>query len=353
MKEKTKMSPNNTKTLLGERGPRYRSGADIISEATSSVEVLNTRVPRTFQSMTEMKESYAPHCRAYYALAALSRRRTLGDKIRQEAMAMLFRHRVLIERSIYNDFALSNDRIDIISLASSEAFFGRSAKQGVSIRYPLASCIPTEKCGSRCYAHDGRDREINHIFRGVLNWYLGNSYEKGSNNVRQLIMRRLKPAISSAVGAARMEMMRASLEGYKREPRIRFSHIGEMVDTPAFTNALASEIKNIDATMKCVLYTRHPNAARIDPDLFLINFTVEEAGEKRRLWAPANAALVGSAWDGRVIHEAMVNFLEHHVEKVSATNTEAMICPVTLFHKTVISCDDARCDRCFRCSISE
>ena len=36
-------------------------------------------------------------------------------------------------------------------------FFGKSKKQGTSVRMPLTTCQPTMLCASACYAHDVLD----------------------------------------------------------------------------------------------------------------------------------------------------------------------------------------------------
>jgi hypothetical protein len=348
MKSRKSQSLLSTRVLIGPRAERYRASEDIFAEVARAEENLLSRRAAAWGSLHEIRSSYAPHCRAYYTLAALSRRKVLEEKDRRTSLSCLFRLRTLIERTILRDLAESEKSMEVLAIASEEAFFGSSAKQGVSIRYPLASCIPTDNCGGRCYAHDGRDREIHHIFRGVLNMYLGRIYEDGGDGVRADVMRRLARTISKAVFAAQEDKRRALAEGYSREPRIRFAHIGEMVDTPEFSNALALEIKRRDPSIRCVLYTRHPKVSGVDTRLFVVNFTLEGRGDRRKEYAPKDALIVSSAWDGVVMPEATVNFLEHHVEKIADASRSGSICPVTASHHAVVSCDEACCDRCFR-----
>jgi hypothetical protein len=257
----------------------------------------------------------------------------------------MFSVRVALERAIEAKLWTTVDAIDT---AVSGAFFGCSAKQGVGIRYALASCVPTATCGGRCYAHDGRDRELHHLFRAVLNWHLGRRYENGSAEERAAVLSRLAPAIVRAVHDARLDAHRAAEEGYRRAPRIRFSHIGDMVATPAFTNALAALIKGQAPDVSCVMYTRHPDASKLDASLFVVNFSIDGDRDARLRFAPPGARIVCSAWDGTVATSAQVNFLEHHVEKVFIGLKAAYTCPVTARHGEIASCDQAECDTCFR-----
>jgi hypothetical protein len=47
--------------------------------------------------------------------------------------------------------------------------FGKSKKQGISIRFSLTTCVPTNLCANLCYAHDGLDATPNSVVRGALN----------------------------------------------------------------------------------------------------------------------------------------------------------------------------------------
>ena len=231
--------------------------------------------------------------------------------------------------------------------ATKDSFFGKSKKQGVSIRYALASCVPTATCGGRCYAHDGRDRELLHIYRGVLNYYVGLEFENGSPQRRQQILGLLSKSIDKGVEAALVDQASALTEGYNRLPRIRFSHVGEMAATPEFTNALALEVKKRDPSVQCVIYTRHPKAKLLDTNSLVVNFTLEGAGDVREKFVPLGARIVNSAWDGNINEAAEINFLEHHVEKSTSAQGSGSICPVTANHKKTPSCDSAHCQKCF------
>src|SRR5262245_12984137 len=141
------------------------------------------------------------------------------------------------------------------------AFFGRSIKQGVSIRYPLHSCVPTKNCGGRCYAHDGRDRELGLVFRACLNYYIGRKYEEGDKHVREDVIRKMDRILEYGIARALEDRDAAAKMGFLRDARIRFSHIGEMISTPDFANTIAAEIKRRNPAIACIAYTRHPDAA--------------------------------------------------------------------------------------------
>ena len=120
-----------------------------------------------------------------------------------------------------------------------------------------------------------------------------------------------------------------------------------MASTPTFTNAVAKAIKRVNSDVQCVIYTRHPTANELDPELLVINFTVEGDADPRLAMAPKGARLVGSAWDGALSEIAEINFLEHHVEKSSSALGVGFICPVTVEHARGGSCDGCRCQACF------
>jgi len=277
----------------------------------------------------------------------MTRRTELDEDLRAEGLAQLFRMRTLVESRILEQIRFNAYNIPVDLEATKETFFGKSKKQGVSIRYALESCVPTATCGGRCYAHDGRDRELLHIYRGVLNYYIGLEFEKGSSDRRQQILSLLSKSIDKGVEAALVDQRFAFSEGYNRLPRIRFSHVGEMAATPNFTNAIAQEVKNRDKRVQCVIYTRHPKASLLDTNMLVVNFTLEGAGDVREKFVPQGARIVNSAWDGELNESAEINFLEHHVEKLTIAKGGGSICPVTANHKVTPSCDSAHCQKCF------
>ena len=319
----------------------------ILKEATTEAAALSLLDTIIYGSLPHLRESFVPVSRSYFALAAMTRRTELDENSRAEGLAKLFRMRTLIESRLLEQFRFNADKIPIELEATKESFFGKSKKQGVSIRYALASCFPTATCGGRCYAHDGRDRELLHIYRGVLNYYVGLEFENGSLERRQQVLGLLSKSIDKGVEAALVDQASALTEGYNRLPRIRFSHVGEMAATPEFTNALALEVKKRDPKVQCVIYTRHPKAKLLDTNLLVVNFTLEGAGDVREKFVPNGARIVNSAWDGDINEAAEINFLEHHVEKSTIAKGAGSICPVTANHKVTPSCDSALCQKCF------
>ena len=333
--------------FVGKRARGTAEPSAVLVAADEALTALAQRQPNPAEDLRALKHRYAAECRAYYSLAALSRRRVLDDSSRGEALFKLFRFRSVLENAIIADMESCGLRNDFLAAWATRSFFGVSAKQGVSVRYALASCIPTRTCGGRCYAHDGRDRELHHIFRGALNFFVGQSYELLGSGERLQLFERLNPAIAYGIAAARQEQAGALRDGFERAPRIRFSHIGEMAATPDFTNELARQIHRVDPEVACVIYTRHPNARHLDSAPLIINFTLEGDHDTRRSWVPAGSRVVASAWNGIVSSVAEVNFLEHHVEKVKEPVGTGVICPVTVDHGSKSSCDEAFCQLCF------
>ena len=320
---------------------------DVINEAEGEIEKLRLRVATAFQTISSLRVSYVNPARGYFALSALTRRTLLDESIRVRGLNKLYGMRALLETTMLADLRCSSSSANAFSDATKETFFGKSKKQGVSVRYALASCVPTVTCGGRCYAHDGRDRELLHIFRGVSNYYVGLEFECGSPERRQQVLGLLSRSIDKGVEASLVDQASALSEGYNRLPRIRFSHVGEMAATPEFTNALALEIKKRDPKVQCVIYTRHPKAKLLDTNLLVVNFTLEGAGDVRNKFVPNGARIVNSAWDGDINEAAEINFLEHHVEKSTIAKGAGSICPVTANHKVTPSCDSAHCQKCF------
>ncbi len=332
--------------LIPKKSKTAKSAVDVLSEAKVQFCELEGFQPVNLRDMRELRERYAKSCNAYYSLSALTRRKERCSE-HQESLDLLFPLRSKIEKLMLRDIRTSFSTKTILREAFGGAFFGASSKQGTSIRYALASCVPTATCGGLCYAHDGRDRELNHVVRGVLNWCVGVLYEESDEMTRHNIILEMDGVISGAVSNARKEADRAHAAGFSRVPRIRFSHVGEMASTPNFANAVAIEVRRRAPDLHCVVYTRHPNAGRLSSDSFIVNFTLESDSDSRSRFIPPLARIVGSAWDGSFIRKAEINFLEHHVEKKSTDSLSRTACPVTVSEKKVESCDDAKCVRCF------
>jgi hypothetical protein len=340
----------SVKSLIGDRTPRGLIVPEELNGSVDrmlhSIEALESAAP--VSSVDELKRRFSQACRLYYTVAAVSRRRVLNPALRTQLLKQLYPLRSQIERVVVRGLNNLTSTGSVLSLASQKSFFGVSAKQGVSIRYPLLTCIPTAECGGRCYAHDGRDRELHLLFRAALNYWVGSRYEAESTAGQELLIGRLSNSINHAVRAALADAEDSARAGWHRAPRIRFSHVGEMAATPNFTNRLAREIAKRNPVIACVIYTRHPRADRLDTSLLHVNFTLEGVDDTRRRFVPQGARIVNSAWDGRLDAAAAVNFLEHHVEKKASAVGDGHVCPVTANHDVIKSCDSARCDLCFR-----
>jgi hypothetical protein len=346
---KTMKAEQSTRNFIGKRSSRGSLDPEkLFSQATELVSQLKEQPVMKVDSMHELKTNFSNICKVYYQLAACSRRKVLDEQIRKKIYNILFDFRSAIENSMLSNLRESEGNFNIEKEVLKGRFFGSSSKQGVSIRYALASCKPTKSCGGRCYAHDGRDRDLNSLVRGVLNHYYGAKFEISSLSYQNFMINQLLPNIFRAVTDAMKDHDEALNKGFKREPRIRFSHVGEMASTPNFCNRIAQEIKKINPDVQCVIYTRSPVATYLDEQLFVINFTVDDSSDSRLRYANNNMNIVNSAWDGKLLESAHVNFLEHHVETVSAPKESGSICAVTYNHKDIISCDEAKCDKCFK-----
>jgi len=156
----------------------------------------------------------------------------------------------------------------------------------------------------------------------------------------------LGKAIRNAVQFAQTEARNAAHAGYRRAPRIRFSHIRDMAATPEFTNALATAIKRLASDVLCVMYTRHPNASHLDPALFVVNFSIDGDQDVGLRFASRGSRIVCSAWDGAVAKSAQVAFWSTMWRVFIRLNVET-VCPVTARHRESVSCNAADCDKCF------
>jgi hypothetical protein len=144
--------------------------------------------------------------RKYWSLARTARNKKVQEELRQSAHERLFRTRVKIEswleKSVYN--ALRSGSLDISDLLDGTVF-GKSLKQGVSFRLPLASCYPTVLCAGGCYAHDGLDASISTVIRGVLNGCFARYYEQSIPSERDRVMKSIEPHTRAAVRQALFE----------------------------------------------------------------------------------------------------------------------------------------------------
>ena len=298
---------------------------------------------------TGLRLQFDHELKEYFRLSGLSRSSSARPEYVQVALDQVFRVRVLLERSLISTIGRSSASFDSkVSAVLANSFYGFSKKQGTSLRMPLSTCQPTALCAGACYAHDVLDAAPGSIVRGAMNGWLAEQFERGGDVIRTEIIRRLelhsRRAIRSAFGELKLLP-----SGYKRRAYIRFSHVGEIVAFPGFANALARQVIELsEGKVDCVVYTRHRNAALLDPKLWIINFTLDERSLNRKAWVPPHARIVYSAFGGRISPLAEVNFLEHHRHSHSPkTAGEGRICPATLPETEVRSCDACCCNRCF------
>jgi hypothetical protein len=186
------------------------------------------------------------------------------------------------------------------------------------------------------------------VVHGVVNGIVAERFEHGQDPIQLAILARLQPQTRRDINAALQEV-RTLGSGWTRRPHIRFSHVGEIAAFPQFANALARQVRQLSGgEVDCVVYTRHPRARDLDPELLVINFTLDKSSQSRKSWAPPQARIVFSAFGGELSPEADVNFLEHHRWFHALTVGTGTVCPTTLPETRVRTCDAVRCDRCFR-----
>lgn len=287
------------------------------------------------------------YLRNYWGLARTARNLKVDEEIRTQAHSKLFLIRTRMEKW-FVDSALEALRTRVISAADllDGTVFGSSLKQGVSFRLPLSSCQPTADCAGGCYAHDGLDASITTVIRGSLNGAFAQHYEGSVAGERLGLLKVFSIPLKRAVHDSLRDSQRST---FKREARIRMSHVGELTAYPEFANAIASMIHDLsEGKVKCIIYTRHKDAKLLDPRLFVINFTLDNASLNRRSWAPESARIVYSAWEGQIREDVGVNFLEHHHLAHTASTGSGKICPATRPETTDKTCDGVKCDFCFR-----
>ena len=192
------------------------------------------------------------------------------------------------------------------------------------------------------------DASPNALVRGAFNGAIATFFESASMATRHKILELLERHTRKAVNAAINETKELDV-GWSRRPHIRFAHVGELPAYPEFANAVAAQVSRISGdAVDCVVYTRHRNAKKLDPSLWIVNFTLDKASASRRSWVPAGARIVFSAWDGEIDPHAATNFLEHHRWSHASPTGQGAICPTTLPQTTIRSCDAVRCSLCFR-----
>lgn len=282
----------------------------------------------------------------YWNLAILSRSDLKFPELSLKAKKIIFKVRVTIEKSIEKALkhSLKSGSINFPDLFVSN-IFSSSIKQGLSLRLPLSSCVPTKNCSWSCYAHDGMDAGRYAVIKGSINGLIAKEYENGSIKNRSIIERLLTLQVDKAIKEAARDQHKSD---FLRDARIRFSHVGEIAEFPDFANTFARLVKERSKdNVSCVVYTRHPNVGKLDDKLYVVNFTIDRDSEDRRPWVPDSARIVYSAWDGISNDNADVNFLEHHRFSHQENNGKGKICPVTIPINRLSTCDEAKCDLCF------
>lgn len=296
----------------------------------------------------ELRSKFYRDLLRYFALAALSRSTTAPGLMVREALALVFRVRVALERSITEAVVESVRRTGLAALGlTTTRLHGCSKKQGISIRMPLLSCVPSRICGAACYAHDVLDAAPASVLRGAVNGAIAAWYEQGGDDEREALLAALDRPVKRMVAAARKDAA-AAAGTFSRRPRIRFAHVGEFAHYPRFANALAARVSHTsNGEVDCVVYTRHPDARLLDQRLFVTLFTLDDASEDRRRFVPVGARVVRSAFGGRVTDTVDVNFLEHHRWIHMRPIGNGPVCPATAPATKERTCDACRCNLCF------
>ena len=315
----------------------------------NSYQGTHVKIPNNFKLST-ISNFYDIELKKYFALSALSRSTSSPKELVDRAYNLIFRIRTKIEKSITESIKeiLHKDEL-AMELLFQGSFFGCSKKQGVSVRLPLTSCVPSKLCGAACYAHDVLDAAPASIVRGAINGLIAEIYEKEDKNTKKYIMTQLTSHTKIAINTSINEVSQLQT-AWNRRPYIRFSHVGEISEWPKFCNALAKQVKDIsNESVDAIIYTRHPKAKYIDTDLSIVNFTLDKGSENRIGWKPDKSRLVYSAFEGEISPDVEINFLEHHrwihLEPIGSGN----ICPTTLPETKTEdrSCDKVECNLCF------
>ena len=284
---------------------------------------------------------------AYYAASAYSGKKSVPKLEKSYIRNKLFSARILLEKKTEKTIEklISDEIIDIDDLLKNQ-FFGISKKQGISFRLGLSSCTPTVACSKYCYAHDGRERSSNIILRCCINSQLIDLWYKNphlSYKFENKILKAVKIAKNEAIQAEKMYK-------FKRNPRIRLSHVGDLGNYPEFTNWIASKISELSSNdVLAVLYTRSKRVKELNSENIIINYSIDSTQDQIDIFPDKEFRIVSSAWDGQLNNMAKINFLEHHDNNFhSKPKGSGMICPVTNDTNTYKTCDEAHCDLCFR-----
>jgi len=281
----------------------------------------------------------------YFGLAALSRSKSADSQLVSEAYSRVFQVRVDIERVIQETIIENVGRSPgLLARLLKGSLYGASKKQGVSLRLPLSTCVPTKLCGAACYAHDALDSTPAAVVRGAINGALAKLYEADAGchmGLKEYLYMSTKRAVREAVADA-------DRSSWERSARIRFSHVGEVVEFPKFTNTLGRWVFELsEGKVQSVIYSRHPKITKVDNKYFVVNLTIDSQSEDRRTWLKPGMRLVYSAFGGNTSADVEVNFLEHHRWVHFDQVGEGAVCPVTRVEAKERTCDSVQCDLCF------
>jgi hypothetical protein len=300
---------------------------------------------RNVTSLSDISDAFAIDLYKYFCATQIARSVRRKDEATASLSGRLFALRVKLEGAIIESLqhAFEQGEAGLLRLAL-ERPFGYSKKQGASFRMPLTTCMPSQLCGNLCYAHDGLDASRAALVRGCLNFFLAWAWSR--NDCRAAVANGIVPAVKRVVRLTKGE---ADSAPFLRRGRIRFAHLGEMSAVPEFANFLASEVQRVSAGLvDSVVYTRHADAAKLDPALWVVNFTIDDSSVERVSWAPSTARIVSSAFFGVLQPLAEINFLEHHrSEHALAKAAGPTVCPATAPEATSRTCDGVKCARCF------
>jgi hypothetical protein len=298
-------------------------------------------------SPSQIRSVFKQELDLYFALCAIARGKGTALQVKKRANDILFPVRVRIERAIIDSCFKHLQKTGDPTPLLGGAMFGASKKQGASVRFPLASCQPTTLCASACYAHDVLDAAPNSVIRGALNGAIGLWYSELSDLERADLMDKLIKEVKRAVRNALAELHDLP-KGYKRPAYIRFAHVGDAAAYVDFANALASLVKEVSlGKVQSVVYTRHRQAIGFDPNLFVVNFTLDASSRDRERLIPPFARRVFSAFGGEVDQGSEINFLEHHRWHHSEPIGRGTVCPATRPEAKEHTCDAVRCHKCF------
>jgi hypothetical protein len=299
--------------------------------------------------LCNIRALYDIELKNYFRLAVLARSQSATRAVANEASGLLFSTRVALETSIEKSILNTSKNKDSITEPFFKAnFYGSSKKQGISLRMPLSTCLPTKLCAAACYAHDALDAAPAAVVRGAVNGAIANVFENGNQKIRKNILKKIMPHTKKAVRAAISEVGKLQNNWFRR-PSIRFAHVGELARFPHFANSLAAQvIETSKGTVSCVIYTRHKRAIELDPSLWVINFTLDKDSLERRSWAAPHMRIVFAAFGGELNQTAEINFLEHHRWSHAMPIGEGSICPATAPEANERTCDAVFCDKCFK-----